>query len=183
MAYSSRICSPHALDLNWPLFDLSRRCGAPACSRSFSVREMRINDGPGRGGSGGDPEMMPTTLRTAVLACVRVLLCLLGIYLMFIGWAAFSDQGPGTRVWALDALALIAAVLGLASIVTAVLLRRGRREGGDYRDRHRGATGGGRLVVLAGGLVGAAMLSGLPIPSHVLLSACSSSGAGGRRRR
>ena len=82
------------------------------------------------------PEMMPTTLRTAVLACVRVLLCLLGVYLMFIGWAAFSDQGPGTRAWALDTLALIATVLGLASIVTAVLLRRGRLGGRDYRDRH-----------------------------------------------
>ena len=75
--------------------------------------------------------MMPTTLRTAVLACVRVLLCLLGIWLMFIGWAVFSDQGPGTRSGAMDALALIATVLGLASIVTAVLLRRGVHSRGE----------------------------------------------------
>jgi hypothetical protein len=66
-------------------------------------------------------------LRTAFLAYVRVLLCLQGVFLMFLGWAFSSDQGPDTRTWALYALALIAALLGLAEIVTAILLRRGRR--------------------------------------------------------
>ena len=74
-----------------------------------------------------NPEMMPTMLRTAFLAYVRVLLCLQGMYLLFGGWVLSSDQGPDTRVWVLRALALIAAFLGLAGIVTAVLLRRGRR--------------------------------------------------------
>jgi hypothetical protein len=66
-------------------------------------------------------------LRTAFLVYVRVLLCLQGLYLAFLGWAFSLDQGPDTRVWALDTIAVIAAFLGLAGIVTAVLLRRGRR--------------------------------------------------------
>jgi hypothetical protein len=70
---------------------------------------------------------MLTMMRTAFLAYVRILLCLQGVYLMFIGWLASSDQGPDTRTWALYTLALIAALLGLAEIVTAFLLRRGRR--------------------------------------------------------
>jgi hypothetical protein len=66
-------------------------------------------------------------LRTAFLAYVRVLLCLQGAWLLFLAWALSLDQGPDTRFWTLKALALIAALLGLGGIVTAFLLRRGRR--------------------------------------------------------
>jgi hypothetical protein len=71
--------------------------------------------------------MMPTMLRTAFLAYVRVLLCLQGLYLLFWAWAVSFDQGPDTRVWVLLTLGLIVGLLGLGQIVTAVLLRRGRR--------------------------------------------------------
>jgi hypothetical protein len=74
-----------------------------------------------------NPEMMLTMLRTAFLAYVRVLLCLQGLYLVLFGWLVFLGRGPDTRFWALLALALIATLLGPAGIVTAVLLRRGRR--------------------------------------------------------
>jgi hypothetical protein len=70
---------------------------------------------------------MPTMLRAAFLAYVRVLLCLQGLWLAFLAWAASVDQGPDTRHWLLTGLALVAALLGLAGIVTAALLRRGRR--------------------------------------------------------
>jgi hypothetical protein len=59
-------------------------------------------------------------LRTAFLAYVRVLLCLQGMFLVFLGWAVFSSRVP-------LAVELIFAFLGLAEIVTALLLRRGRR--------------------------------------------------------
>jgi hypothetical protein len=72
-------------------------------------------------------EMILTVLRTAFLAYVRVLLCLQGMYLLFLAWAFSSDQGPDTRGRALIAFALIATLVALAGIVTAVLLRRGRR--------------------------------------------------------
>jgi hypothetical protein len=75
-----------------------------------------------------NPEMMLTMLRTAFLVYVRALLCLQGMYLLFWAWALSSDQGPDTRPQGqLLALALIPAFLGLAGIVTAVLLWRGRR--------------------------------------------------------
>ena len=61
-----------------------------------------------------------TILRTAFLAYVRVLLCLQGMVLAFLAWAVFSSRVP-------LAVELIFAVLGLAEIVTALLLRRGRR--------------------------------------------------------
>jgi hypothetical protein len=73
------------------------------------------------------PEMVLTVLRTAFLVYVRVLLCLQGMYLGFWAWALSSDQGPDTRARELLAFALIGAFLGLAGIVAAVLLRRGRR--------------------------------------------------------
>lgn len=47
-----------------------------------------------------------TMLRTAFLIYVRVLLCLQGVYLAFLGWVFSLDQGPDTRVWALDTIAL-----------------------------------------------------------------------------
>jgi hypothetical protein len=69
-----------------------------------------------------------TMLRTAFLAYVRVLLCLQGMYLMFLGVGdSFSVAGLGHGlVWVPSAFTLIA-IAGLAEIVTAVLLRRGRR--------------------------------------------------------
>src|ERR1700742_4166128 len=71
--------------------------------------------------------MKRTMLRTAFLAYVRVLLCLQSMYLLFLAWILFHDQGPDTRFWALLAFALIVTFLGLAGIVAAVLLRRGGR--------------------------------------------------------
>jgi hypothetical protein len=74
------------------------------------------------------PEMMLTMLRTAFLAYVRVLMCLQGMYLMFLGvGSSFSVAGwDHNLVWVPSAFTLIA-IPGLAQIVTAVLLRRGRR--------------------------------------------------------
>ena len=66
-------------------------------------------------------------LRTAFLVYVRVLLCLQGLYLLFWAWALSSDQGPDTRAGLLLTFGLIGGLLGLGQIVTAVLLRRGRR--------------------------------------------------------
>ena len=67
-------------------------------------------------------------LRTAFLAYVRVLLCLQGLYLLFLACLFFpAGQGPDTRFWSLLAVALLAALLGVAGIVAAVMLRRGRR--------------------------------------------------------
>ena len=74
------------------------------------------------------PEMLLTVLRIAFLVYVRVLLCLQGLYLMFLGVGdSFGATGFGHGiVWVPSAFTLIA-VPGLAGIVTAVLLRRGRR--------------------------------------------------------
>ena len=58
-----------------------------------------------------------TVLRTAFLAYVRVLLCLQGLFLVFLAWAVFSS----------GAVVPIFSLLGLAEIATALLLRRGRR--------------------------------------------------------
>jgi hypothetical protein len=60
-----------------------------------------------------------TILRTVFLAYVRVLLCLQGIFLAFLAWAVFSSSVP-------LAVELLSGFLGLAEIVTAILLRRGR---------------------------------------------------------
>ena len=74
--------------------------------------------------------------RTAFLVYVRVLLCLQGLGLLFLAWAFISDRGhglpgrgSGATLWPLVAFALILALVGLAIILTAVLLRRGRRRG------------------------------------------------------
>jgi len=61
-----------------------------------------------------------TVLRTAFLVYVRVLLCLQGLFLVFLAWAVFSGGVP-------IAVVLILTFLGLAQIATALLLRRGRR--------------------------------------------------------
>jgi hypothetical protein len=61
-----------------------------------------------------------TVLRTAFLVYVRVLLFLQGLFLVFLVWAVFSRGVP-------IAIVLLVSFLGLAQIVTAVLLRRGRR--------------------------------------------------------
>ena len=73
-------------------------------------------------------------LRTAFLVYVRVLLCLQGLGLLFLAWAFISDRGnglsgrgSGATLWPLGGFGLIVAVGGLAVILTAVLLRRGRR--------------------------------------------------------
>jgi hypothetical protein len=78
--------------------------------------------------------LVRNVLRTAFLVYVRVLLCLQGLGLLFSAWAFSSvrghglpGRGSGAIVWPLVAFALILAVGGLAIILTAVLLRRGRR--------------------------------------------------------
>jgi hypothetical protein len=73
------------------------------------------------------PEMMLTMLRTAFLAYVRVLLCLQGLYLGFWAWVLWPRREAHTQFWAPLGVALLLAVLGLAGIVAALLLRRGRR--------------------------------------------------------
>jgi hypothetical protein len=60
-----------------------------------------------------------TVLRTAFLVYVRVLLCLQGVFLVFLAWAVFAGGVPIAVV--------ILSFLGLAEMVTALLLRRGRR--------------------------------------------------------
>jgi hypothetical protein len=72
-------------------------------------------------------EMMLTILRAAFLAYVRVLLCLQGMFLGFWAWALWPARAPDGLFWGRLGLALLLAFLGLAEIVTAVLLRRGRR--------------------------------------------------------
>ncbi len=62
-------------------------------------------------------------LRTAFLVYVRVLLCLQGLCLVFFPWLIFPYRG-GARPWPLIALAVLATLLGVATIVTAVMLRR-----------------------------------------------------------
>jgi hypothetical protein len=64
--------------------------------------------------------MIATVLRTAFLAYVRVILCLQGMFLVFLGWALTTGQWTSAWFWTLLAL-------GLPEIVTAVLLWRGRR--------------------------------------------------------
>jgi hypothetical protein len=71
--------------------------------------------------------MMLTILRTAFLAYVRVLLCLQGLYLGFWAWVLWPRRESPTQFWAPLGLALILALLGLAEITAALLLRRGRR--------------------------------------------------------
>ena len=66
-------------------------------------------------------------LRTAFLFYVRVILCLQGMYLAFQAWENFYHRTPDDRFWVELAFALIVSLLGLAVIVTAVRLRRGRR--------------------------------------------------------
>ena len=61
-----------------------------------------------------------TVLRTAFLVYVRVLLFLQGLFLLFLVWAVFSRGVP-------IAVVLLFSLLGLAQIVTALMLRRGRR--------------------------------------------------------
>ena len=61
-----------------------------------------------------------TVLRTAFLVYVRVLLFLQGLFLLFLVWAVFSRGVP-------IAIVLLVSFLGLAQIVTALMLRRGRR--------------------------------------------------------
>jgi hypothetical protein len=67
--------------------------------------------------------MMLAMLRTAFLAYVRVLLCLQGVYLTFQVWEDFSGRAD---VIALS-FALIGTYFGLAGILTAAMIRRGRR--------------------------------------------------------
>jgi hypothetical protein len=71
--------------------------------------------------------MMSTLLRTAFLACVRVLLCLQGMYLGYWAWALWPRRDAPTQFWPPLILALAFAFLGLVGIVTAFLLQRGRR--------------------------------------------------------
>lgn len=65
-------------------------------------------------------------LRTAFLVYVRVLLCLQGLCLVVLPWLIFPYRG-GARLWPLLVIALLLSLLGLATIVTAIMLRRGRR--------------------------------------------------------
>jgi hypothetical protein len=69
-----------------------------------------------------------TTLRTAFLVYVRVLLCLQGLCLLILPWLLFVPHGVhGTALWPTLALGLPVALIGLAILATAVLFRRGRR--------------------------------------------------------
>jgi hypothetical protein len=77
--------------------------------------------------------LVRNVLRAAFLVYVRVLLCLQGLGLLFLAWGIIPDRGhglpgrgSGAILWPLVALALILTILGLAVILTAVLLRRGR---------------------------------------------------------
>jgi hypothetical protein len=78
--------------------------------------------------------LVRNVLRTAFLVYVRVLLCLQGLGLLFVAWAIIPDRGTGLPgrgsggiVWPLVTIALILTLVGLAFILTGVLLRRGRR--------------------------------------------------------
>jgi hypothetical protein len=71
--------------------------------------------------------MMLTILRTAFLAYVRVLLCLQGLYLGFWAWGLWPGRAPQGDFWTLLVIDLVLALLALATIVAAVLLRPGRR--------------------------------------------------------
>jgi hypothetical protein len=71
--------------------------------------------------------MMLTVLRTAFLAYVRVLLCLQSMYLGFWVLVFWPARDPHSQFWVRLGLALLFAFLGLAGIVAALLLRRGRR--------------------------------------------------------
>jgi len=71
--------------------------------------------------------MLLTILRTAFLAYVRVLLCLQGLYLGFWAWVLWPRREANPQFWAPLGVALLLAFLGLAEIVAAILLRRGRR--------------------------------------------------------
>ena len=68
---------------------------------------------------------MLTMLRTAFLGYVRVFLCLQGMNLGLWTWVWWPGEPP--QFWAPQGLALLFPSLGLAGIVAALLLRRGRR--------------------------------------------------------
>jgi len=87
---------------------------------------VRTNDDPA-GRKRKNPEMILTILRTAFLAYVRVLLCLQSMYLGFWAWTLWPARETPTQFWAPLGLALLFTFLGLAGIVVALLLRRGRR--------------------------------------------------------
>lgn len=71
--------------------------------------------------------MLLIIFRTAFLAYVRVLLCLQGLYLGFWAWVLWPRREAGPQFWGQLGVALFLAFLGLAGIVAAILLRRGRR--------------------------------------------------------
>jgi hypothetical protein len=71
--------------------------------------------------------MVLIMLRTAFFVYVRVLLCLQGLFLLFLAGVIIFGGGLGTARGPLTALSLIVALFGLAGIVTAVRLRRDRR--------------------------------------------------------
>lgn len=78
--------------------------------------------------------LVRNVLRTTFLVYVRVLLCLQGLGLLFLAWEfgsvrghSLTGRGSGATLWPLVVFALILAVGGLAVILTAVRLRRGRR--------------------------------------------------------
>jgi hypothetical protein len=73
------------------------------------------------------PEMVLTVLRTAFPVYVRVLLSLQGLFLGFWAWTLWPGRAPHGLFWPWAGLALVFGFLGLAEIVTAVMLRRGRR--------------------------------------------------------
>lgn len=69
-------------------------------------------------------------MRTAFVVYVRVLLCLQGAFLMFVGAGIVPARGvvtgSGASRWLLLGPVLIAVLLGLTLIATAILLRQGR---------------------------------------------------------
>jgi len=72
--------------------------------------------------------LVRNVLRTAFLVYVRVLLCLQGVFLLFLaGVTIFGGGGLSSTRGSLIALMVIAALFGVAAIVTAVRLGQGRR--------------------------------------------------------
>lgn len=64
--------------------------------------------------------------RTAALVYMRVLLCLQGLYLVFLGREVFHFRNLSAGILGVLAFIMVYGVLGLGEIVTAILLRRSR---------------------------------------------------------
>lgn len=70
--------------------------------------------------------VMAIVPRTAALAYMRVLLCLQGLYLLFLAREVFHFRDLNVNILGLLAFIAVCGVVGLVEIVTAIGLRRGR---------------------------------------------------------